>query len=215
MENSRVSLAVVKRLPKYYRYLGMIAEKGIIRVSSQELSNITGLTASQIRQDLNHFGGFGQQGYGYNVEELKGEIEKIIGIDKSYKAIVIGMGNIGHAIFNYRGFQTSGFRVKALFDRNPEKIGTKVNELEVRDVRSLPEYLDTEEVDIAILAIPEETAQEVCDILVEGGIGGIWNFASADLKLPDEVVLENVHLDESLFTLTYYMNNLKDYPGTK
>lgn len=215
MEKSRVSLAVVKRLPKYYRYLGMIAERGIIRVSSQELSNITGLTASQIRQDLNHFGGFGQQGYGYNVEELKGEIEKIIGIDKSYKAIVIGMGNIGHAIFNYRGFQTSGFRVKALFDRNPEKIGTKVNELEVRDVKTLPEYLNNEEVDIAILAIPEETAQEVCDILVEGGIGGIWNFASADLKLPDEVVLENVHLDESLFTLTYYMNNLKDYPGTK
>src|SRR5699024_7490289 len=186
MEKSRVSLAVVKRLPKYYRYLGMIAERGIIRVSSQELSNITGLTASQIRQDLNHFGGFGQQGYGYNVEELKGEIEKIIGIDKSYKAIVIGMGNIGHAIFNYRGFQTSGFRVKALFDRNPEKIGTKVNELEVRDVKTLPEYLNNEEVDIAILAIPEETAQEVCDILVEGGIGGIWNFASADLKLPDE-----------------------------
>lgn len=215
MEKSRVSLAVVKRLPKYYRYLGMIAERGIIRVSSQELSNITGLTASQIRQDLNHFGGFGQQGYGYNVEELKGEIEKIIGIDKSYKAIVIGMGNIGHAIFNYRGFQTSGFRVKALFDRNPEKIGTKVNELEVRDVKTLPEYLNNEEVDIAILAIPEETAQEVCDILVEGGIGGIWNFASADLKLPDEVVLENVHIDESLFTLTYYMNNLKDYPGTK
>lgn len=215
MEKSRVSLAVVKRLPKYYRYLGMIAERGIIRVSSQELSNITGLTASQIRQDLNHFGGFGQQGYGYNVEELKGEIEKIIGIDKSYKAIVIGMGNIGHAIFNYRGFQTSGFRVKALFDRNPEKIGTKVNELEVRDVKTLPEYLNNEEVDIAILAIPEETAQEVCDILVEGGIGGIWNFASADIKLPDEVVLENVHLDESLFTLTYYMNNLKDYPGTK
>lgn len=215
MEKSRVSLAVVKRLPKYYRYLGMIAERGIIRVSSQELSNITGLTASQIRQDLNHFGGFGQQGYGYNVEELKGEIEKIIGIDKSYKAIVIGMGNIGHAIFNYRGFQTSGFRVKALFDRNPEKIGTKVNELEVRDVKTLPEYLNNEEVDIAILAIPEETAQEVCDILVEGGIGGIWNFASADLKLPDEVVLENVHLDESLFTITYYMNNLKDYPGTK
>lgn len=215
MENSRVSLAVVKRLPKYYRYLGMIADKGIIRVSSQELSNITGLTASQIRQDLNHFGGFGQQGYGYNVEELKGEIEKIIGIDKSYKAVVIGMGNIGHAIFNYRGFQTSGFRVKALFDRNPEKIGTKVNEMEVRDVLALPEYLKNEDVDIAILAIPEETAQEVCDILVEGGIGGIWNFASADLKLPDEVVLENVHLDESLFTLTYYMNNLKDYPGTK
>lgn len=214
MAKSRVSLAVVRRLPKYYRYLGMIAEKGIIRVSSQELSNITGLTASQIRQDLNHFGGFGQQGYGYNVEELKSEIEKIIGLDKSYTAIVVGYGNIGKAILNYRGFIDSGFKMTAIFDHG-KKVGQKVNDIKIRDIYGLSDYLKENEIDIAILAIPTKNAQEICGILVDGGIKGVWNFASIDLKLPEGVVLENVHLDESLYTLTYYMNNIKDYSNKK
>ncbi|MDL2311071.1 redox-sensing transcriptional repressor Rex [Peptostreptococcaceae bacterium OttesenSCG-928-C18] len=214
--NIRVSLAVVKRLPKYYRYLGLIADKGIIRVSSQELSKITGLTASQIRQDLNHFGGFGQQGYGYNVEELKSEIEKIIGIDKSYKAIIVGMGNIGQAIYKYRGFnEASGFKIMGLFDKDKAVIGKTINGLKVTDISNLSKFLKKEDIDMAVLAVPAESAQETCDSLVEGNIKGIWNFAPIDLKLPKDVVLENVHLDESLFTLTYYMNNLKDYPGTK
>ena len=133
MARARVSLAVVKRLPKYYRYLGMIEQKGIIRVSSQELSSITGLTASQIRQDLNHFGGFGQQGYGYNVEELKSEIEKIMGINKSYKAIILGCGNIGKAIMNYRGFKSSGFNIVDVFDHG-KKVGTKISDYEIKDI---------------------------------------------------------------------------------
>lgn len=215
-EKPRVSLAVVKRLPKYYRYLGLIADKGIIRVSSQELSKITGLTASQIRQDLNHFGGFGQQGYGYNVEELKSEIEKFIGIDKSYKAIIVGMGNIGQAIYKYRGFnEDSGFKIVGLFDKDKNTIGRTMSGIKVNDIKNINKFLQKENVHIAVLAVPADSAQEVCDTLVEGNVKGIWNFAPIDLKLPKDVVLENVHLDESLFTLTYYMNNLKDYPGTK
>ncbi len=214
-QRNRVSLAVVKRLPKYYRYLGMIADKGIIRVSSQELSNITGLTASQIRQDLNHFGGFGQQGYGYNVEELKNEIEKIIGIDKSYKAIIVGVGNIGRAILNYKGFQNSGFNIVGLFDHAEDLIGKTINGLKVMDISGLDSFMKDKKADIAVIAIPASEAQKVCEVLVDGGIKGIWNFAPLDLKLPKKVVLENVHLDESLYTLTYYMNNLKDYPGVK
>lgn len=215
-EKPRVSLAVVKRLPKYYRYLDLIADKGIIRVSSQELSKITGLTASQIRQDLNHFGGFGQQGYGYNVEELKAEIEKIIGIDKSYKAIIVGMGNIGQAIYNYKGFnEASGFEIVGLFDKADNVVGKEMSGKTVKHVDEISEILKEEDVDIAVLSVTADSAQEICDRLVEGGIKGIWNFAPVDLKLPKNVVLENVHLDESLFTLTYYINNLKDYPGTK
>lgn len=215
-EKPRVSLAVVKRLPKYYRYLGLIADKGIIRVSSKELSKITGLTASQIRQDLNHFGGFGQQGYGYNVEELKTEIEKIIGINKSYKAIIVGMGNIGQAIYNYRGFnESSGFKIVGLFDKDKNVVGRTMSGIKVSDIKNINKVLSSTDVDIAVLSVTADAAQEVCDELVEGGIKGIWNFAPVDLKLPKDVVLENVHLDESLFTLTYYMNNLKDYPGTK
>lgn len=212
--NIRVSLSVVRRLPKYYRYLGMISDKGIIRVSSQELSDITGLTASQIRQDLNHFGGFGQQGYGYNVEELKTELERIIGINAHYKAVVIGYGNIGKAIYNYKGFKNSGFEMVGIFDHG-DKVGKEVNGVKISDLADLKAFLEDEGADIAILAIPKDIAQETADILVEGGIKGIWNFAPIDLKLPNEVVLENVHLDESLYTLTYYMNNLQDYPGSK
>ncbi|MDO5690638.1 MAG: redox-sensing transcriptional repressor Rex [Tissierellia bacterium] len=212
---TKVSAAVVKRLPKYYRYLGMIADKGIIRVSSQELSNITGLTASQIRQDLNHFGGFGQQGYGYNVEELRGEIEKIIGIDKNYDAIVLGIGNIGQAITQYSGFKDSGFNIVALFDKAPRMVGKKVSGLEIRKIDTLEEYLRNNSIQIAIMAVPANAAQNICDTLVEGGIMGIWNFAPVDLRLPDDIILENVHLDESLYTLTFYMNNKKDYPGSR
>lgn len=214
-KEQKVSAAVVKRLPKYYRYLNMIASKGIIRVSSQELSNITGLTASQIRQDLNHFGGFGQQGYGYNVEELSGEIEKIIGINKNYNAIVIGIGNIGQAITQYSGFKDSSFKIIGIFDKAPKMVGKKVAGVEVRKADTLEDFLKKNDVNIAILAVPSKEAQDICDILVEHNVKGIWNFAPVDLKLPDDVILENVHLDESLYTLTFYMNNPKDYPGVK
>ena len=215
MLDAKISVAVIKRLPKYYRYLELIGDKGIIRVSSQELSKITGLTASQIRQDLNHFGAFGQQGYGYNVEELKIELEKIMGVDKPYNVIIIGFGNIGSALLNYSGFKKKGFKVVGIFDNSPEIIGNKANDVVIKDVSELEEVVTREKVDIAILAIPAIPAQEITDKLVACGIKGIWNFAPIDLKLPRNVVLENVHLDGSLLTLTYYMNSLKDYPGVR
>ena len=215
MLNEKVSVAVIKRLPKYYRYLELIGDKGIIRVSSQELSKITGLTASQIRQDLNHFGAFGQQGYGYNVEELKIELEKIMGVDRPYNVVIVGFGNIGGALLNYSGFRKKGFKVKGIFDCSNDIIGTEHNGIIVKDVLELENFVRDEKVDIAILAIPAKPAQEITNQLVSAGIKGIWNFAPIDLKLPDTVVLENVHLDGSLLTLTYYMNSLKDYPGVK
>ena len=215
MLDAKISVAVIKRLPKYYRYLALIGDKGIIRVSSQELSKITGLTASQIRQDLNHFGAFGQQGYGYNVEELKIELEKIMGVDKPYNVVIIGFGNIGSALLNYSGFKKKGFKVVGIFDNSPEIIGNKANDVVIKDVSELEEVVTREKVDIAILAIPAIPAQEITDKLVACGIKGIWNFAPIDLKLPRNVVLENVHLDGSLLTLTYYMNSLKDYPGVR
>lgn len=214
-KDNKVSIAVVKRLPKYYRYLDMIASKGIIRVSSQELSEITGLTASQIRQDLNHYGGFGQQGYGYNVEDLKGEIQKIIGINKTYNVILVGVGNIGRAIYNYAGFRDAGLDIVACFDQNPEIVGKKCGTKKILSVDKLEDYLSKNKTDIAIVAVPAKFSQDIVDRIVAGGVKGIWNFAPLDLKVPSDVILENVHLDESLFTLTYYMNNVKDYKSTK
>ena len=190
MLDAKISVAVIKRLPKYYRYLELIGDKGIIRVSSQELSKITGLTASQIRQDLNHFGAFGQQGYGYNVEELKIELEKIMGVDKPYNVVIIGFGNIGSALLNYSGFKKKGFKVVGIFDNSPEIIGNKANDVVIKDVSELEEVVTREKVDIAILAIPAIPAQEITDKLVACGIKGIWNFAPIDLKLPRMLYLK-------------------------
>lgn len=213
MKKMKVSIAVIKRLPKYYRYLGTIEEKGIIRISSQELSSITGLTASQIRQDLNHFGGFGQQGYGYNVKELKNEIEKIIGIKEEYSAILIGAGNLGHAIVNYEGFKNNGFNIVAVFDTKNELIGKKLAGVPVYSIDKLEAFIEKNNVTIGVLTLPKNFAQQIADRLVHAGVKGLWNFAPIDLVLPDEIVLEDVHLDESLYTLTYYLNNPGDYPG--
>ena len=208
-KGSNVSLSVIKRLPKYYRYLEAINEKGIVRVSSKELSQITGLTASQIRQDLNHYGCFGQQGYGYNVKELMQELAKIIGVNKEYSMVIIGYGNIGHALYQYTGFKTLDYNVKAIFDKNHEEVST--DEIKALPIEELKEYLENNKIDIGIITTPKEGAQEVCDILCEGGIKGIWNFAPVDLKTKNNVVIENVHLDESLFTLTYFINTPEDF----
>ncbi|MDU5504148.1 MAG: redox-sensing transcriptional repressor Rex [Anaerococcus vaginalis] len=206
---SNVSLSVIKRLPKYYRYLEAINEKGIVRVSSKELSQITGLTASQIRQDLNHYGCFGQQGYGYNVKELMQELAKIIGVNKEYTMVIIGFGNIGHALFQYTGFKTLDYNVKAIFDKNSEEVST--DKIKVLPIEELESYLKENKIDIGIITTPKQGAQEVCDTLCEGGIKGIWNFAPVDLKTKNNVVIENVHLDESLFTLTYFINTPEDF----
>lgn len=209
MNKKNISLSVIKRLPKYYRYLESINEKGIIRVSSKELSDITGLTASQIRQDLNHFGCFGQQGYGYNVKELIDELSKIIGVDKDYKLILIGYGNIGHALFQYKSFADLGYEFEAVFDKEEMEIDD--SGLEIRNVDTLGEFLKNNKIDIGIIATPKEVAQDVADVLCEGGVKGIWNFSPVDLKVSNGVVIESVHLDESLFTLTYFMNSPEDF----
>lgn len=206
MGNKNISMAVIRRLPKYYRYLGDLLDKDIQRISSKELSDIIGFTASQIRQDLNNFGGFGQQGYGYNVEALHKEIGKILGLDTKYNAVLIGAGNLGQAIANYSGFRKAGFEIKALFDANPRLIGLKIREFEVLDSEQLEEFIKENDVDIAIMCIPKKGGQELADRLVSSGIKGIWNFAPVDLDVPPSVIVENVNLTESLFTLSYLMN---------
>ncbi len=209
MSKQNISLSVIKRLPKYYRYLESINDKGIIRVSSKELSEITGLTASQIRQDLNHFGCFGQQGYGYNVKELIDELSRIIGVNKDYKLVLIGYGNIGHALYQYKSFSNLGYEFEAVFDKEAKDLSDQ--DLEVKGIDDLEDFLKKNNIDIGIIATPKEAAQEVADILCEGGIKGIWNFSPVDLKVKNGVVIESVHLDESLFTLTYFMNSPEDF----
>lgn len=212
MGNKNISMAVIRRLPKYYRYLGELLDNDVQRISSKELSEIIGFTASQIRQDLNNFGGFGQQGYGYNVEALHKEIGKILGIDRPYNAVLIGVGNLGQAITNYSGFRNSGFEIKALFDANPRMIGLKIRELEILDSDVIEDYIKEHEIDIAIVCIPKNGAQELINRIVGAGIKGIWNFAPIDPEVPKGIIVENVNLTESLFTLSYLMkenNELK------
>ncbi len=207
-EKSRISMAVIRRLPKYHRYLKELLDKDIKRISSKELSDIIGFTASQIRQDLNNFGGFGQQGYGYNVEELFYEIGKILGLDKAYNTIIVGAGNLGQALANYTNFDKVGFEVKALFDINPKLFGIKIRDIEIKDMDHIDVFIKENAIDIAILCTNKDSAQEVADKLVESGIKAIWNFAPTDLRVPEDVIVENVHLVESLLTLTYlYKSN--------
>jgi len=205
----KISMAVIRRLPKYHRYLRDLLEKDVNRISSKELSKIIGFTASQIRQDLNNFGGFGQQGYGYNVEELYKEISTILGLEEEYNTIIIGAGNLGQAIANYAGFRSSGFRIKALFDINPRLIGLKIRELEILDIEDIKEYVIANNIKIAVICIPKDKVQSIANELAEAGISGIWNFAPVDLDLPDDIIVENVHLTESLFTLSYLLNEKK------
>ena len=205
MASKNISMAVIRRLPKYYRYLGELLSKDIQRISSKELSDIIGFTASQIRQDLNNFGGFGQQGYGYNIEDLHNEIGKILGLDKKYSAVLIGAGNLGQAIANYNGFKNAGFEIKALFDVNPKIIGLKIRDFEILDSDYIEDFIRENNIDIAILCVPKRGAQQLADRLVNAGIKGIWNFVPIDLAASDGIIVENVNLTESLFTLSYLM----------
>ncbi|WP_131040766.1 redox-sensing transcriptional repressor Rex [Clostridioides difficile] len=207
--NKNISMAVIRRLPKYHRYLGDLLDRDIQRISSKELSDIIGFTASQIRQDLNNFGGFGQQGYGYNVEALHTEIGKILGLDRPYNAVLVGAGNLGQAIANYAGFRKAGFEIKALFDANPRMIGLKIREFEVLDSDTLEDFIKNNNIDIAVLCIPKNGAQEIINRVVKAGIKGVWNFAPLDLEVPKGVIVENVNLTESLFTLSYLMKEGK------
>ncbi len=207
--NSKISSAVIKRLPRYRRYLSDLQKKNVERISSNELSNLIGYTASQIRQDLNNFGGFGQQGYGYNIQSLYHEISAILGLDHDYKMIIVGTGNLGQAIANYTHYYKSGFMVSAMFDVNPKLIGLRINDIEVMDSERLEEFLKDNTVDIGIICTNKDSAQEVVDKLCVGGVKGIWNFAPTDLILPEGIALENVHLSDSLHSLAYYINRNK------
>ena len=203
MEAKQISKAVIKRLPRYYRYLGELMEDNVERISSNDLSKKMRVTASQIRQDLNTFGGFGQQGYGYNVKYLYTEIGKILGLDTTHPMIIVGAGNLGQALANYVDFEKRGFRLMGIFDINPVLEGIAVRGIEIQMISELPFFLKENNIEIAILTLPKNKAGDMANILIENGIKAIWNFAHTDLNLPDNIIVENVHLSESLMKLTY------------
>ncbi|HHU48434.1 MAG TPA: redox-sensing transcriptional repressor Rex [Clostridiales bacterium] len=206
-EKNYVSEAVMRRMPKYYRHLTDMEKAGIERISSKELSKRMGLTASQIRQDFNCFGGFGQQGYGYNVSELRQEIQKILGLHNEYHIIIIGAGNLGQALANYTGFEKDGFFVKALFDINPRLIGMSIRGIPIYDIDEMESFISENEVHIAAICTPKEKAQEAAEILIQSGVKGIWNFAAVDIAVPNQAIVENVHLSDSLYTLSFRMSD--------
>lgn len=203
MESKDISQAVIGRLPRYFRYLGDLKDLGVERISSQELSRLMQVTASQIRQDFNNFGGFGQQGYGYNVEYLYQEIGKILGMDKTHQLIIVGAGNLGQALGNYMNFERRGFILKGIFDKNPDLYGKKVRGIAVQPMEEIEQFVKENEIDIAVLTIPKNSAVQVAEILVAKGIKAIWNFAHVDLNVPPNIQVENVHLSDSLMKLSY------------
>ena len=205
--DKKISMAVIKRLPRYYRYLGDLLEHGITRISSRDLADKMNITASQIRQDLNKFGCFGQQGYGYNVELLYEEIKKILGLNHIYNLVIIGGGNLGQTLANYGNFKKRGFNFVAIFDKDPKLIGKKINNLEIIDVAKLDSFLKENDIDIAVLSLPKKNAEEILPILTSNNIKGIWNFSHVDLRTPDNIVVENVHLTDSLMTLSYSLRS--------
>ena len=212
MSQKEISKAVIKRLPRYYRYLGELQEAGVERISSGELSQQMMVTASPIRQDLNNFGGFGQQGYGYNVQYLREEIAKILGLDRIHNIIIIGVGHLGQALANYTNFEKNSFRIIGLFDNNPELKGKVIRGVPIRMTEEIPAFLRENDVEIATLTLPKEYAIEVSKMLIENGIHAIWNFAHTDLNLvvPKNVAVQNVHLSESLMRLSYNLKTLEE-----
>lgn len=210
MAKKEISQAVIQRLPRYYRYLEELMEQGLERISSNELSKRMKLTASQIRQDLNNFGGFGQQGYGYRIQKLHDEIARILSLDEEHSMILVGAGHLGQALANYSNFQKRGFFLRAVFDVKPELIGTEVAGLRVLPMEGLERVIDESGPRLAALCIPKDAALPVAERLVSLGIKGIWNFAPVDLELPEQVVVENVHLSESLMRLSYRMRELSE-----
>ena len=198
LEVKEISQAVIGRLPRYFRYLGELKDEGVERISSQELSGLM--------KDFNNFGGFGQQGYGYNVESLYREIGKILGLDKQHNFVIIGAGNLGRALGNYMNFERRGFIFKGMFDANPELVGKDVRGVKVMPMDQLESFIRENDIDIAVLTIPKTSAVEVADKLVANGIRAIWNFAHVDLNVPEGIQVENVHLSDSLMKLSYNIN---------
>ena len=210
MEEKEMSQAVVGRLPRYLRYLGELRDEGIERVSSQELSDIMQVTASQIRQDLNTFGGFGQQGYGYNVGHLYDEIGKILGLNREHRLIIVGAGHLGQALVNYSNFERRGFLFCGLFDSDPKVCGKKIRSIAVRPMEEMAGFIRDHNIDIAVLTIPKNAAVETAEQLAACGIKGIWNFAHVDLRLPGHIQVENVHLSDSLMKLSYNLSSSEE-----
>ena len=203
-QKNEVPSAVIKRLPRYHRYLGDLLAEGKLRISSAELSRLMNVTASQIRQDLNCFGGFGQQGYGYNIKYLHGKISELLGVAEGFSAVIVGAGNLGKALASTNMFRRRGVERLALFDNNEAIIGTEIYGIPVYHVDSLYDYCVENRVDIGVLTVPKEAAKEVAETMVRAGVRGLWNFANMELIIEDEtVVVENIHLGDSLMTLCY------------
>ena len=200
-----ISKAVIRRMPRYYWYLGELLENGVERISSNELSKMMKVTASQIRQDLNNFGGFGQQGYGYNVRFLYDEIGRILGLTEIHNVALFGVGNLGQAIANYVKFEKLPFKMIGLFDVDKKKKGQIVSGIPIMMIDEFEDFNKTHRVDIAVLTLPKDAAMPVAQKLADLGVHAFWNFAHVDLELPKDVVVENVHLSESLMQLSYNM----------
>lgn len=207
--NDKISNAVINRLPRYRRYLKELEKKGVEKISSQEFSSLIGYTASQIRQDLNNFGGFGQQGYGYSVKGLREEIDAILGLDREYKMVILGAGNLGQAIIKYTKTLKGGFKLIGIFEVRKDLIGTKIEGIEVHDYEEIVDFAEKNDVDIGIICVDSVVAQEVADKLCFAGVRGIWSFARTDIEVPPHVALELVQLSDSLHTLAYRMNAIK------
>jgi len=203
MEDKNISQAVILRLPRYLRYLGELKDSNVERISSQELSELMKVTASQIRQDFNNFGGFGQQGYGYKVNYLYDEIAKILGLNKTHHLIIVGAGNLGQALANYMNFERRGFHFKGIFDQDENLYCKKIRDMYVQPMSELEDFVKENDIDIAVLTIPKSAAVKVADQLVKCGVRAFWNFAHTDLNVADDVVVENVHLSDSLMRLSY------------
>ncbi|HYH02053.1 MAG TPA: redox-sensing transcriptional repressor Rex [Bacillota bacterium] len=206
---SGIPAAVIKRLPVYQRFLTDLKEKEITRISSNELAVRVGITASQLRQDLSWFGSFGQQGYGYRVDDLLREVNRILGLDRSHRMILAGAGSLGRAILNYANFKRRGFTVTAIFDKNPRIIGENINGITVRDITEMAYFLRASPVEIGVITTPAAAAQDIANRMVAEGVKGIWNFAPFSLVVPPEVVMEHVHLGESLLVLSLKLNQKK------
>lgn len=206
MRKQKVSSAVIRRLPRYFRHLSELQQGGVVRISSSALGKSMGLTASQIRQDLSCFGEFGQQGYGYNVESLRGEIADILGMNKKHTAVILGAGNLGRALIENFQFQHSGFQLTAAFDINPEVVGRTFSTVKVLHADSLEAYLAEHHTSVGVLTVPRAAAAQMADRLVTGGVKGIWNFTNMELQVNESVKVENVHFADSLLTLSYMIS---------
>ncbi|WP_130836847.1 redox-sensing transcriptional repressor Rex [Lachnoclostridium sp. Marseille-P6806] len=213
MDEKEISQAVIGRLPRYYRYLGELRSEGTERISSRELSRLMHVTASQIRQDFNNFGGFGQQGYGYNVEYLYQEIGKILGLDKLHNLILIGAGKLGQALVNYMNYRNRGFIFRGAFDVGESVVGRSIGSVQVYPMEKMEAFIRSHDIDIAVLTVPKTEAAAIAERLVKCNIKAIWNFAHTDLPVPETIQVENVHLSDSLMKLSYNLHRFENEGG--